>query len=90
MVGDAVSTPRFTIITKKGRTITGVVQGAGGSISTLARLQGAINRATRGHDSGIYEPKPGHAAVYPKYTAHGNGKMVAVDMRGAIAFEAKP
>jgi hypothetical protein len=85
-----VSTPRFTIITKRGKSVTGVVQGAGGSISTLARLTGAINRATRGHDSGIYEPKPGHAAVYPKYSARSDGKMVAVDMRGAIAFEAAP
>lgn len=83
-----MSTPRFTIVTKSGKAVTGVVHGAGGSISTIARLRGAINRATRGHDSGIYEPKPGHAAVYPNYSAHGNGKMIAVDMRGAQAFEA--
>ena len=83
-----MSTPRFTIIPTKGRPVTGVVQGSGGSITTIARLQGAINRATRGHDSGIYEPKPGHAAVYPNYSAHGNGRMVTVDMRGAIAVEA--
>jgi len=83
-----MSTPRFRIVTKSGKVVTGVVQGAGGSISTLARLKGAIHRATRGHDSGIYEPRPGHAAVYPNYSAQSNGRMVVVDMRGALALEA--
>jgi hypothetical protein len=83
-----MSTPRFRIITKRGKVVTGVVQGSGGSIETLARLRGVISLATRGRDSGIYEPKPGHAAVYPNFNAHGDGKMVAVDMRGATASEA--
>lgn len=83
-----MSTPRFTIVTKRGKSYTGVVHGSGGSITSLARLQGAISRATRGLDSGIYEPKPGHAAVFPNYSARGDGKKVIVDMRGAVAFPA--
>lgn len=85
-----MSTPRFTIVTKTGKVVTGVVHGSGGSIRHLQGLNFAIRQATKGRDSTIYEPKPGHAAVYPDYNAAGNGRMVAVDMRGATAHEAPP
>ena len=50
---------------------------------SLKRLRKAIDWAERGDPTGLYEPKPGHVAVYPDYCAKTDGRKVVVKLAGA-------
>lgn len=50
---------------------------------SLARLQAQIRLASKGRPLGIYEPAPGHCAMYPNFSASGNGPVVLVNLSGA-------
>lgn len=57
----------FRIVTADGREFVGRVHGSGGEIAggnALARLTIAKARAESGKASPLYEPKPGHVAMY--------------------------
>jgi hypothetical protein len=73
-------TKRFTFTLAGGETITGPVKGAGGFINTLARLNAAARMAAQGRETGMYEPKPGHVAVYPDFCAWSDGRAVTVSL----------
>lgn len=75
-----------------GREITGPVQGCGGLVGAgytttltrvlaLSRMREARTAALGRHKTGLYEPKRGFCAVYPEYSAQGNGPEVLVDLR---------
>ena len=82
----------------------GVVQGSGGKIgysfshlekaereaASLARLEKAIDRATKGEDTGLFEPEPGHCALYPHYCNAGDGDYLAIPLAGATARVVEP
>jgi hypothetical protein len=74
------STPRFRFTYDDGRAVVGVVQGSGGRVRAIARLRSAIRQAKKGQDTGLYEPAPGHVAVYPHSTASEDGPQVNVDL----------
>lgn len=73
------------------------VQGSGGKVGSgsahlgvakaglagLKRLRLAARAAERGDDSGLYEPKPHHAAAYPEHGGSSDGPEIAFDLRGA-------
>lgn len=77
----------FTLQLADGSLITGVIHGSGGVVGeglhNIERIHREIRRATEGHRLGIFEPKPGHARVYPHYSAVDAGESVDVDLRGA-------
>lgn len=80
---------RFEITLADGRVVVGPVHGAGGVLNgdagNLRRIEVAIERATRGDTRrrSLYEPRPGHARVYPDYCAASNGDPVDVNLAGA-------
>lgn len=78
-----MSLARFKIVTARGRTYVGTVQGTGGRLGArgLDRLQRATTQGTR--STNIYEPTLGCVAVYPEETAAGPGPMVPVPIAGA-------
>ena len=80
-------TPRFRLTMSDGSTVTGVIQGSGGFVKTLARLLGGIDRAKRGLDSGFYEPLPGHVAVFSSFSASSDGPARWIDMRRIVKVE---
>lgn len=86
--GDYAGTPRFRLFLADGRSVLGVVQGSGGFVKALARLAGGIRRAKRGEDSGFYEPRPGHIAVFTQFSAASNGPERIVNMRQVVAVRA--
>lgn len=71
-----------TIRKADGVTITGHVQGAGG-FCDARRVAQASRLANRGRPIGIYEPLPGHVAVYEHVTAESNGEVTFVSLMGA-------
>ncbi len=78
---------RWAVRLADGRVVVGPVQGSGGVIGLAAgreRLELAIKRAELGRPTGIYEPIPGHARMFPSYSAFGNGDHVDADLRGAV------
>jgi hypothetical protein len=77
-----VSAPWFEIA-QDGHAVAGPVQGAGGMVPTLERLEGAQRLARQGRPHGLHEPRPGCVAVYPEYSARGNGRAVVVSLVGA-------
>ncbi len=76
---------RFKLVLDDGTYVTGPVHGCGGVLdaSSGPRLDTAIARARKGLPTNLYEPKPGHARVYPNYSADGNGEPLDVDLRRA-------
>ena len=75
--------PRYVITEANGTKTCGVVQGNGGVDVSHARLEAAVRNATRGRDTGMYEPKPGYIAMFPNYCAAANGRRVVVSLVGA-------
>jgi hypothetical protein len=77
----------YTIKLADGRTLTGPIQGNGGTIPAgqEARIQIQIDRANAGEALGIYEPKPGHACMrwYEHGTPGPEMPREHVDLRGA-------
>lgn len=71
-----------------GRDIIGPVRGAGGFVASVTRLLLAKERAAKGMRLNIYEPNPGHVAVFPDYCAAGDGAPVVVPL-SALVGEAK-
>jgi hypothetical protein len=86
-----------------GTVYVGPIQGSGGRIGsgalhagreaaardaerTLGRVQ---RRAARGKDTGVYEPEPGHLAIFPEETAEGPGRQVVIPIHGT-RFEVEP
>lgn len=74
----------FRLRLATGEFVTGAVHGSGGQIARGAhntdRLRRAIRLAEAGRDTGIYQPKPGHARVY---LDRDNVTTTDVDLRGA-------
>jgi hypothetical protein len=83
MTSYSASVPRFEF-RHRGRTVRGMVQGAGGFVKDEARLRRAKRQAALGRDSGLYEPKPGYVAVYPHFSAHSNGPMRIVPLSAYV------
>ncbi len=84
--GRPVSAHRFAIQLADGRAVVGPVQGCGGVVERrggFGRIRVAIVNAEEGLPTGLYEPRPGYARVYPDYSAQGQGEPVDVDLRGA-------
>ncbi len=71
---------RFRFTLADGTKVMGPVQGASGVVGSIERMRQAVRRAKAGHDTGLYEPKPGHVDVFPMYSAHSNGPRVAVNL----------
>ncbi len=63
------------------REITGVVQGAGGLVSSLERLLAAQRLARDGCSHGLFEPIKGCIHVYPDWNIEDNGQPFLVDLR---------
>jgi hypothetical protein len=81
-------TPRYVITEANGTKTTGVVQGNGGAIVSFGRLEAAVRNATRGRDTGCYEPKPGCVVVYPDFCSRENGRAVVVSLVDAHVEDA--
>lgn len=82
---------RFWICEASGVLHDGVnVQGNGGIVTgrdAAARIRLAIDRATQGIDTGLFEPKPGHVlGMYRK--AMGDVDPREIDLRGAALLRA--
>lgn len=78
---------RYTIRQADGLLLHGPIHGCGGLVEGrhgADRIELEIVRATEGDDLGIYEPRPGHARMWPNYSAAGNGEPVDTDLRGAV------
>lgn len=71
---------RFEFQLATGASVVGPVRGAGGFISTEARLLAAERNARSGRPTGLYEPRPGCVAVYPRYSAAGDGEPEIVSL----------
>ncbi len=81
-----MSAHRFAIKLRDGEVVVGPVQGCGGVVERrggFGRLRVAIVHAEEGLPTGLYEPRPGWARVYPEYSAQGQGPAIDVDLRGA-------
>lgn len=67
-----------------GSEVVGAVHGAGGIVGhgphNAGRIQQAIRQANRGRETHLYEPKPGHCAMYLDDRFE---DQVVVDLRGA-------
>lgn len=75
---------RYALVTETGRRVVGAVQGNAGLLREphgLERLRLCVLRAKAGQPLSIYEPSPGHVAVYPRLDAQQNGPFVYVDLR---------
>jgi hypothetical protein len=68
---------RFTFLDGSG-SVTGPVQGAGGIIDSVERLDAAARLSAAGREHGLYEPEPGSVACYPDYSAKGNGEEYVI------------
>lgn len=77
-------TARFEFTLPTGASIVGPVRGAGGFISSEKRLLAAERCARAGHPTGLYEPKRGHVAVYPDYSAKSDGDPEIVSLTTSI------
>jgi hypothetical protein len=78
----------YTLALADGQYVRGAIQGSGGTIPAgqRARVVGQIERATAGKPLGIYEPEPGHCAMYkldPEQKLEPGERTRAVDLRGA-------
>lgn len=79
-----------------GRVFVGPIQGRGGRIgdatlhlgfeaaaqAAMEALRGIKRRCTTGRPLGVYEPKPGHLAIYPHESAESAGEPELVPVRG--------
>ncbi len=63
--------------------VRGCVQGAGGMVSRIERIQQAIRMVSRGRPSPLYEPAPGCCLMFPSFSAASDGPGVVVSLRGA-------
>lgn len=61
-----------------GVDVTGPVQGNGGLVPSLARLEQQQRLAREGLPLGVYEPAPGFVCVFPDYSGSENGRRVHV------------
>lgn len=75
----------FRFVLEDGRELVGPVLGAGGFVTEQARLERAARLAAKGRPTGLHEPRPGHVAVFPEYSADGNGEPVAVALSALAA-----
>ena len=80
------------------RESKGPIQGNGGKIgdgaahmgrdkagiAALRQLTKAQALAGSGSDSGLFEPVPGCVAIYPDYSAKGDGDYVEVPLDGTV------
>lgn len=92
------SATRFACYAPDGSLLAqGPIRGAGGmlgfaaahrpaperdkdALETLLAVQRVYER--KGHQSRLYEPQPGHVAVYPDFSAISDGEPVAVPLKG--------
>jgi len=70
-----------------GLDVTGPVQGNGGLVPSLARLEQQQRLAADGLSLGVYEPEPGHVCVFPDYSGSDNGRRVHVPLVGVTISE---
>ena len=69
-----------------GSFVAGAVHGSGGLVAGPQghdRIERAIRQANKGRDTGLYEPKPGHARVYRDASALSADNPIDIDLRGA-------
>ena len=69
--------PRFRFV-GEGLDVVGPVQGNGGLVPSLARLEQQQRWAAEGLPLGVYEPEPGCVCVFPDYNGSHNGRRVNV------------
>mgnify|MGYP006954413309 CR=1 FL=1 len=81
-------------MTHDGDIYTGPIQGGSGKLGNSALYLGLaaardialrglakqVGRAKDNRELSIYEPKPGHVAIYPDYSDESDGKPVAVSL----------
>jgi hypothetical protein len=80
---------RVKFFFRDGRhALVGPVQGSGGFIQTILRLQGAARLAKEGRPHGLYEPEPGAVACFPDYCAESRGEAVLVRLSEVGYFDA--
>jgi hypothetical protein len=76
---------RYTLKLATGEIATGSIHGSGGLVGAgehnARRIRAQIERATKGWPLGIYEPKPGHCAMYTDGQSFEGWRQV--DLRGA-------
>ncbi len=74
-------TKRFRFVSP-GEVTVGVVRGAGnGSVANINCLRLEQSLAVAGRALHIYEPKPGHVAVYSEYNDERPGQADLIDLR---------
>lgn len=86
-----------------GRTFEGPIQGNGGKLGDGTAYMGdelatgaAIDQIRKvqrlhadGRPTGIYEPQPGHVAIYPDWSGFGDGVPVCIPLE-STTFEVPP
>lgn len=78
-----MSPVRFTFVLPSGVSVTGPVRGCGGMVGA-PRLRKAQRIAAQGRPHGLYEPAPGHVAVYPDHSAADDGGSIAVPLSALV------
>jgi len=77
---------RYTLKLATGEIVTGCIHGSGGLVGggphNADRVRKLIERASKGWSLSVYEPKPGHCAMYPAYDTDFSAWR-HVDLRGA-------
>lgn len=87
---------RIRAQTADGRVVIGPVRGRGGMVGTGSLHAGyqvaaaaaattiarSVRLATKQRDTGLYEPEPGHVAMYPDFCAESDGEPVIVPLLG--------
>ena len=79
-----MSDAHYSIRLADGRTVTGPIQGCGGTIPSgqARRVAIQIERANAGDPLHIYEPAPGCASLR-FYNPNGPDRREVIDLRGA-------
>lgn len=91
-------TIRFRVTLASGRIVEGPIQGNGGKLgggsmhaghgraraAAIRSLDAALRAAHDGRDIGIFEPRPGHAAIYPDYCAESDGIYEPIPLEGLV------
>lgn len=75
--------PRFRFLID-GAEIIGCVQGCGGLVTSLARLESAKRIAAQGRAHGLYEPAAGCVSVFTEYSAASNGPATIVPVSSLV------
>ena len=73
--------PLFPMFTING--VRGCVQGCGGLVRHVERIEQAIRQVSRGRPSPLYEPERGCCLMLPQFSAASDGPGMVVSLVGA-------